>query len=59
MEQFLANHFDAIVTLIMGLLGGGALVKYTCQKDNQESNKFEDINTGGGDFAGRDINKNV
>lgn len=57
MEQFFAEHFDAIVTLIVGLIGGGALVKYTSKKDSQESNKFEDIDTGGGDFAGRDMHK--
>lgn len=58
MEQFFAEHFDAIVTLIVGFLGGGALVKFTSNKDSNESNKFEDIDTGGGDFAGRDMNKN-
>lgn len=59
MEQFFADHLDAIVTLIIGLFGGGALVKYVSKKDTQESNKFESIDTGGGDFAGRDMNKNV
>lgn len=59
MEQFLAQHFDAIVTLIVGFLGGGALVKYTSKKDSNKSNKYEKINTGGGDFAGRDMKKNV
>lgn len=58
MEQFFAEHFDAIVTLIVGFLGGGALVKFTSKKDSNESNKYEGIDTGGGDFAGRDMNKN-
>lgn len=58
MAQFFADHFDAIVTLIVGFLGGGALVKFTSKKDSNESNKFEGIDTGGGDFAGRDMNKN-
>lgn len=58
MENFFAEHLDAIVTLIVGLLGGGALVKFSCKKDSNESNKFEGIDTGGGDFAGRDMNKN-
>lgn len=59
MEQFIAEHFDAIVTLVVGLLGGGALVKYTSKRDTNESNKYKDINTNGGDFAGRDMHKNV
>lgn len=59
MEQFITEHLDAIITLIVGFFGGGALVKYTCKKDTQESNKFKDIDTNGGDFAGRDMNKNV
>ena len=59
MEQFFINHSDAIVTLIVGFLGGGALVKYTSKKDANQSNEYRNINTGGGDFAGRDVNKNV
>ncbi len=59
MEQFFVEHFDAIVTLIVGLLGGGALVKCTSKKDTNESNKYDNIDTGGGDFAGRDMHKNV
>lgn len=59
MEQFFVEHFDAIVTLIVGFLGGGALIKYTSKKDTNESNEYKDINTGGGDFAGRDMHKNV
>lgn len=59
MADFFVNHFESIVTLIIGFFGGGALVKYTCKKDTQESNKFEGIDTHGGDFSGRDMNKNV
>lgn len=59
MGHFFAEHFDAIVTLIVGLLGGGAIVKYTSKKDANRSNGYRNINTGGGDFAGRDVNKNV
>lgn len=59
MEQFLAQHFDAIVSLIVGFLGGGAFVKYTSKKDSNDSNKYENINTNGGDFAGRDMKKHV
>lgn len=57
MEQFFAEHFDAILTLIVGFIGGGAFVKYTSKKDTNELNKYDNINTGGGDFAGRDMNK--
>ena len=59
MEQFFAEHFDAIVSLIVGFFGGGALVKYTSKKDTNDSNKYDNIDTGGGDFAGRDMHKNV
>lgn len=59
MEQFLAEHFDAIVTLILGFLGGFAFVKVsTKKKDSNEANQYKNIDTGGGDFAGRDITKN-
>lgn len=57
MEQFFVDHFDAIVSLIVGFLGGGAFVKYTTKKDSNKSNKYDHINTGGGDFAGRDMSK--
>lgn len=57
MEQFFVDHFDAIVTLIVGFIGGGAVVKFTCRKDINESNNYKDIDTGGGDFAGRDMIK--
>lgn len=57
MEQFFIEHFDAIVSLIVGFIGGGAVMKFTRKKDTNESNKIEHINTGGGDFAGRDMNK--
>lgn len=59
MEQFPTEHFDAIVTLVVGLLGGGALIKYTSKRDTYESNEYKNINTYGGNFAGRDMHKNV
>ena len=57
MEQFFAEHFDALVTLIVGVVGGKIWGKYSYKKDSNKSNKYEHINTGGGDFACRDMNK--
>lgn len=57
--EFLANHLDAIITLIVGLVTGGAVVKLKTKKDSNRSNQYNNISTGGGDFAGRDMKKNV
>lgn len=57
MEQFITEHFDAIVSLIVGVLGGRIWGNYSKKKDSNNSNRFKKINTDGGDFAGRDINK--
>jgi len=59
MEQFFSEHFDAIVTLVLGFIGGKYSVNLFKKKDSNESNTLRDIDTGGGDFAGRDMNKNV
>ena len=57
--EFLANHLDAIITLIVGIVTGGAVVKLKTNKDSNKSNQYDNISTGGGDFAGRDMRKNV
>lgn len=57
MGHFFVEHFDAIVTLIVGLIGGGIWGKYSNKEDSNKSNKYNNIQTGGGDFAGRDMNK--
>jgi hypothetical protein len=57
MEQFITDHFDAIVSLIVGILGGRIWGRYSNKEDSNNSNRFKKINTGGGDFAGRDIKK--
>ena len=52
MIQFLVEHFESILSFIAGLFAGGFIsYKYT------NSSKISDVNTDGGDFAGRDMNK--
>lgn len=52
MIQFFNDHFESILTFIAGLCTGGFIsYKYT------SSNKISKIDTGGGDFAGRDMHK--
>lgn len=55
MEHFLANHFDAILSFIAGILGGLCL-KLSIKKNNNSAIQ-KDISAGE-DVAGRDINKN-
>lgn len=57
--EFLANHLDAIITLIVGFVTGGAVMKIKIKNDSNKSNHYDHISTGGGDFAGRDMKKNV
>lgn len=55
MEHFLANHFDAILSFIAGILGGLCL-KLSIKKNNDSASQ-KNITTHG-DVAGHDINKN-
>lgn len=57
--EFLAEHLDAIITLIVGFVTGGAVVKLSTKKDSNKSNQYNNVSTSGGDFAGRDMKKNV
>lgn len=57
--EFLANHLDAIITLIVGLITGGLVMNYKCKKDSNDKNHYDHVTTGGGDFAGRDMKKNM
>lgn len=59
MMDFFSNHLESIITLILGFIGGGLTFKLTCKKDSNKSNQYDGINTGGGDFAGRDMHKNT
>lgn len=56
MEDFLSTHLDAIVSGIVGLLTGGISVHFI-KKKNSDNTTIDHINTGGGDFAGRDMHK--
>lgn len=56
MEDFLSTHLDAIVSGIVGLLTGGISVHFI-KKKNSDNTTIDHVNTGGGDFAGRDMHK--
>ncbi|WP_288848379.1 hypothetical protein [uncultured Alistipes sp.] len=55
MNQFLANHLDAIISAIIGLIAGGISVRLFEKKNcNNTTTKQSNISAGG-DVAGRDI----
>lgn len=56
MEDFFSAHFDAIISGIIGLITGGFGVRCYYKKNSDNSN-INNVNTGGGDFAGRDMHK--
>lgn len=56
MEAFLSAHLDAIISAILGLLTGGIAVHFH-EKKNSDNTRINRVNTGGGDFAGRDMHK--
>lgn len=56
MEAFLSAHLDAIISAILGLLTGGIAVHFH-EKKNSDNTTIDHVNTGGGDFAGRDMHK--
>lgn len=58
MENFLSTHLEAIISGIVGLLAGGIGVHFF-EKKNSDNTKIEHVETGGGDFAGRDMHKNT
>lgn len=51
---------DSIIKFIAGCVAGGIAVHFFEKRNCDNVNfKDNDIQTGGGDFAGRDMNKNV
>lgn len=58
MEEFFSAHLDAVITAIAGLLAGGIGVHFI-EKKNSDNTSIDHVNTGGGDFAGRDMHKKV
>lgn len=56
MEDFLSVHFDAILGFFTGIFAGGFGV-HLYKKKNSDNTNINHVNTGGGDFAGRDIHK--
>lgn len=56
MENFISTHLDAIISGIIGLLTGGISVHFW-EKKNSDNTTIDHVNTGGGDFAGRDMHK--
>lgn len=57
MEDFLTNHFEAILSFIGGCITGGIGVRlYSKENCNNSKSILKNITTKG-DVAGRDINK--
>lgn len=56
MEDFLSVHFDAILGFFTGIFAGGFGV-HLYKKKNSDNTNINHVNTGGGDFAVRDIHK--
>ena len=57
MVNFISNHFDAIISAIVGFVSGG-ITMHIFNKNNSDNTKTIQKNIkAGGDVAGRDINK--
>ena len=57
MVNFISNHFDAIISAIVGFVSGG-ITMHINHKNNSDNTKTIQKNIkAGGDIAGRDINK--
>ena len=55
--NFISNHFDAIISAIVGFVSGG-ITMHIFHKNNSDNTKTIQKNIkAGGDIAGRDINK--
>lgn len=57
MDVFLSAHLEAIISGIVGLIAGGIGV-HIFEKKNSDNTNIDHVDTGGGDFAGRDMHKN-
>ena len=56
MQQFLSEHLESILTFVGGLFAGG-FITFKFDRRNSYKVSQKNINTFGGDVAGRDINK--
>jgi len=57
MVNFISNHFDAIISAIVGFVSGG-ITMHIYHKNNSDNTKTTQKNIkAGGDIAGRDISK--
>lgn len=57
MEQFIANHLDAVFSAIIGLITGGFAVHFFEKKNSDNTTTTQSNIRAGGDVAGRDIMK--
>lgn len=58
MEDFFSAHLDAVISGVVGLIAGGIGIHFL-EKKNSDNTNIDHVDTGGGDFAGRDIHKKV
>jgi hypothetical protein len=57
MVNFISNHFEAIISAIVGFVSGG-ITMHIYHKNNSDNTKTIQKNIkAGGDIAGRDIKK--
>lgn len=57
MDQFFANHLDAIICAVAGFITGGFSVRLFNKKNSDNANTNQTKINAGGDVAGRDIKK--
>lgn len=57
MVNFISNHFEAIVSAIVGFVSGGITMHIYHKKNSDNTKTIQKNIKVGGDIAGRDINK--